>query len=196
MRGDLLAVELRLRFVRNQQDDDIAAPCGLVDGADLDPVGGRARAVFVVAVTDHDGDSRVTHVEALRAPLNAVADDGHRLAGQHRQVGVRVVVHCGHGSIRNHRWTQMNTDGAERYWELICVSSVLISGSDNDWAARLRAICHQLSSTTPSELANSAKRSSSSRPNGPPPRLFSTFAPAKTRPGGSRIGTQRSVRVR
>ena len=92
--GDLLAVDLAVLLVGQQDHHDVAARGGLGDVEHLEAVGlGLLDRARVGAQAYDDGDARVLEVLRVGVALRAVPDDGDGLAVEEREVRVVVVEH-------------------------------------------------------------------------------------------------------
>ena len=92
--GDLVAPDLAVLLVGQQDHHDVAARGGVGDAGHLEP--GAARLLDrrrAVAQADHDVDPRVLEVERMRVALGAVAQDRDGLAVEEGEVCVVVVEH-------------------------------------------------------------------------------------------------------
>ena len=92
--GDLLAVDLAVLLVGQQDHHDVAARGGLGDVEHLQPVClGLLDRARVGAQSYDDADARVLEVLRVGVALRAVPDDGDGLAVEEREVRVVVVEH-------------------------------------------------------------------------------------------------------
>jgi hypothetical protein len=75
-------IDVGLDFVRNEQQENVAA-LGRRRRIDrLETVGHRSHAVIILTVADNHAHARVAEIERLRTPLNAVSEHGNCLACQ------------------------------------------------------------------------------------------------------------------
>ena len=90
--GDLVAPDLGLLLVGDQDHHDVAAAGGVGDVEDLEAGGlGVGAAGRVGAQPDDDVDPRLLQVQRVGVALRAVAEDRDRLAVEDREVRVGVV---------------------------------------------------------------------------------------------------------
>src|SRR5205823_11065300 len=92
-RPDLLAKDLRLLFVGDEQEDGLAPGGSLRNAEDAEARAQGGLLVGVVAVADHDlGHAALAQVLGLCGSLVAVADDGEALALDNGQVSIAIVI--------------------------------------------------------------------------------------------------------
>ena len=92
VRLDLLAIQLRLRGVGDQDHHDVRFRGRLGRRAHVEALGLRPGARSAAFRQSHDdGHAVVPQVEGVRMALAPVAQDGHAPARQHAQVRIRVV---------------------------------------------------------------------------------------------------------
>jgi hypothetical protein len=99
--SDLLAPDLGLLLVGEQDDHHVAAAGGVGDVEDLEPFAlGVRSARRIRAEPDDDVDARLLQVERVSMTLGAIPEDRDGLPLQNGEVGVLVVEHlvAGHAA--------------------------------------------------------------------------------------------------
>ena len=118
-------IDLLLHLVRQQQHDPVRPGCRLLHRRHLQAIrpgfdGGAAPLVEA----DNHLHPAVPEIEGMGMALGAIADDGHRLCVQDREVSVVVVKKVGHRKGTGPQWRIANFKQfqAKTSWQRICIT--------------------------------------------------------------------------